>query len=70
MYKEVGMGIRQYEIVLNTWSEWLEMNINRSKTKIFFMSPSPFHFGYIFCTFELIFLFFYITSCLYNSLLI
>ncbi|KAL8492898.1 hypothetical protein ACS0TY_024189 [Phlomoides rotata] len=47
IYKEVGMNLRRYEIALNSWSEWLEIHINRTKTKMFFMSHSPFHFGYI-----------------------
>ncbi|KAL8528274.1 hypothetical protein ACS0TY_005905 [Phlomoides rotata] len=36
---------RLYEMALNTWSDWLEMQINPSKTKMFFMSHSPFHYG-------------------------
>ncbi|XP_042044212.1 protein trichome birefringence-like 34 [Salvia splendens] len=38
-----GMSTRLYEMVLDIWSDWLEININRTKTKMFFMSPSPFH---------------------------
>ncbi|KAL1549100.1 protein trichome birefringence-like 34 isoform X1 [Salvia divinorum] len=37
------MSTRLYEMVLDVWSDWLEININRTKTKMFFMSPSPFH---------------------------
>ncbi|KAH6769295.1 TRICHOME BIREFRINGENCE-LIKE 34 [Perilla frutescens var. frutescens] len=43
IYKKVEMRLRRYEIALNTWSDWLELNINRTKTKIFFMSLSPSH---------------------------
>ncbi|XP_020553729.1 protein trichome birefringence-like 34 [Sesamum indicum] len=38
------MKMRRYEMGLSTWSEWLEMNINRTKTKLFFMSVSPYIF--------------------------
>ncbi|XP_073289211.1 protein trichome birefringence-like 34 [Primulina huaijiensis] len=34
---------RVYEIGLNTWLDWLEFNINTTKTKLFFMSLSPSH---------------------------
>ncbi|KAL2557931.1 Protein trichome birefringence-like 34 [Forsythia ovata] len=43
IYKEVGMRPRLYEMALNTWSDWLEIHINRTRTKLFFMSPSPIH---------------------------
>ncbi|KAL8521579.1 hypothetical protein ACS0TY_011922 [Phlomoides rotata] len=43
IYKRVEMKLRRYEMALNTWSDWVEMNINRTKTKLFFMSQSPFH---------------------------
>ncbi|KAL6508067.1 hypothetical protein OROGR_024262 [Orobanche gracilis] len=43
IYKRVEMRYRRYEMALNTWSDWLELNINRNKTKLFFMSLSPFH---------------------------
>ncbi|KAL6508068.1 hypothetical protein OROGR_024263 [Orobanche gracilis] len=42
IYKTVEMKLHRYEMALNTWSDWLEMNINRTKTKLFFMSPSPY----------------------------
>ncbi|GFP92777.1 protein trichome birefringence-like 34 [Phtheirospermum japonicum] len=45
IYKKVNMKLRRYEMGLNTWSDWLEININRTKTKLFFMSLSPLHFG-------------------------
>ncbi|XP_073158403.1 protein trichome birefringence-like 34 [Henckelia pumila] len=34
---------RLYEMGLNTWADWLEFNVNTTKTKIFFMSLSPLH---------------------------
>ncbi|KAL3617462.1 hypothetical protein CASFOL_037783 [Castilleja foliolosa] len=44
IYKKVEMKMRRYEMALNTWSDWLEININRTKTNLFFMSLSPYHF--------------------------
>ncbi|KAI3474239.1 hypothetical protein Pfo_029027 [Paulownia fortunei] len=44
IYKTVEMKLRRYEMALSTWSDWLEMNINRTKTKLFFMSVSPYTF--------------------------
>ncbi|KAL7095238.1 hypothetical protein ACP275_10G011500 [Erythranthe tilingii] len=44
IYKRVQMKLRLYEMALNTWSDWLEININRTKTKLFFTSLSPAHF--------------------------
>ncbi|KAK3029481.1 hypothetical protein RJ639_037502 [Escallonia herrerae] len=32
-----------YEIALRTWSDWLDVHINRTKTRLFFMSLSPYH---------------------------
>ncbi|KAH6777904.1 TRICHOME BIREFRINGENCE-LIKE 34 [Perilla frutescens var. frutescens] len=44
IYKRVDkMHLRLYEMALNTWSDWLEFNVNRTKTKLFFMSLSPTH---------------------------
>ncbi|XP_073152021.1 protein trichome birefringence-like 34 [Henckelia pumila] len=43
IYKKVEKGLRPYEMALNTWSNWLEFNIDRRKTKLFFMSQSPYH---------------------------
>ncbi|EPS63120.1 hypothetical protein M569_11669 [Genlisea aurea] len=42
IYKTVEMKRRRYEMALNTWAEWVEMNVNRSKTKLYFMGSSPF----------------------------
>ncbi|KAK4418894.1 protein trichome birefringence-like 34 [Sesamum alatum] len=44
IYKRVEMRLRVFEMALNTWSEWLEININRTKTKLFFRSISPYHY--------------------------
>ncbi|KAF6146921.1 hypothetical protein GIB67_036640 [Kingdonia uniflora] len=43
IYKDIEM-LRSYEMALETWSDWLEIYINRNKTKLFFMSMSPTHF--------------------------
>lgn len=43
VYKKEGRRPRHYEMALRTWSDWLDFNINRTKTKMFFMSLSPFH---------------------------
>ncbi|KAA8517725.1 hypothetical protein F0562_015216 [Nyssa sinensis] len=42
IYKEVEM-LRVYEMALKTWSDWLEIHVNRTKTKLFFVSMSPTH---------------------------
>ncbi|XP_051132006.1 protein trichome birefringence-like 34 [Andrographis paniculata] len=44
-YKQVveGMEKRVYEMALDTWSDWVEFNVNRTRTKMFFMSLSPMH---------------------------
>ncbi|PIN04226.1 hypothetical protein CDL12_23243 [Handroanthus impetiginosus] len=47
IYKRVEMKLRRYEMTLNTWSDWLEININQTRTKMFFMSLSPYHFQYV-----------------------
>nr|XP_043637241.1 protein trichome birefringence-like 34 [Erigeron canadensis] len=41
-YKEVE-NLRSYELALKTWSEWLEFQVDRVKTQLFFMSMSPTH---------------------------
>ncbi|KAL3531649.1 hypothetical protein ACH5RR_005170 [Cinchona calisaya] len=43
IYKKIGMQLRRYEMALRTWSDWLEIHINRTKTKLFFTSLSPYH---------------------------
>lgn len=41
-YDEVPRPIA-YGRVLNTWSKWVEDNINPNRTKVFFSSMSPLH---------------------------
>ncbi|MCD7454741.1 hypothetical protein HAX54_025845 [Datura stramonium] len=43
IYKKVGMKLRRYEMALRTWSDWLEVQIDRNRTTLFFMSLSPSH---------------------------
>ncbi|KAJ8570905.1 hypothetical protein K7X08_037877 [Anisodus acutangulus] len=43
IYKKVGMKLRRYEMALRTWSDWLEFQIDRNRTTLFFMSLSPSH---------------------------
>ncbi|KAK4253354.1 hypothetical protein QN277_010675 [Acacia crassicarpa] len=42
IYKGVEM-VRVYEMALRTWSDWLEVHVNRNKTKLFVVSMSPTH---------------------------
>ncbi|KAK9699194.1 hypothetical protein RND81_08G159300 [Saponaria officinalis] len=42
IYKEIEM-LKGYELALRTWSDWLEIHVNHSKTQIFWMSLSPTH---------------------------
>ncbi|XP_021769652.1 protein trichome birefringence-like 34 [Chenopodium quinoa] len=42
VYKDVEM-LKGYEMALRTWSDWLEIHVNHSKTQIFWMSLSPTH---------------------------
>ncbi|KAG6493048.1 protein trichome birefringence-like 28 [Zingiber officinale] len=42
-YEEVARP-RAYERVLQTWSRWLDDNVDPSRTVVFFMSMSPLHF--------------------------
>ncbi|BFG36488.1 hypothetical protein CerSpe_227620 [Prunus speciosa] len=42
IYKNLKM-LRVYEMALKTWSDWLEVHVNRTKTKLFFVSMSPTH---------------------------
>lgn len=46
IYKEVEM-LRSYELAIKTWSDWLEIFVNRTKTQLFFISMSPTHERYI-----------------------
>ncbi|KAL6534434.1 hypothetical protein OROHE_013359 [Orobanche hederae] len=43
--KRIDENKRLYEIALDTWSDFLEMNINPTKTKLFFISPTPYRPG-------------------------
>lgn len=45
VYKGVEM-LRVYEMALRTWSDWLEVHVNRKKTQLFFVSMSPTHERY------------------------
>ncbi|KAL1819176.1 hypothetical protein DCAR_0415410 [Daucus carota subsp. sativus] len=40
--KRVEM-LRSYEMALKTWSDWLEIHIDRNKSQLYFMSMSPTH---------------------------
>ncbi|MED6211969.1 hypothetical protein PIB30_078640 [Stylosanthes scabra] len=42
VYKKVEM-LRVYEMALRTWSDWLEVHVDRNKTQLFFVSMSPTH---------------------------
>ncbi|XP_019162593.1 PREDICTED: protein trichome birefringence-like 34 [Ipomoea nil] len=42
IYKVIEMQ-RSYEMALKTWSDWLEIHVNRSKTQLFFITMSPVH---------------------------
>ncbi|XP_026412175.1 protein trichome birefringence-like 34 isoform X1 [Papaver somniferum] len=42
MYKDMEM-LRSYEMALKTWSDWLEIHVNHTKTELFFVSMSPTH---------------------------
>ncbi|KAL7136103.1 hypothetical protein ABFS83_10G006700 [Erythranthe nasuta] len=42
IYKQVEM-LRSYEMALKTWSDWLEIHVNRTKSQLFFMTMSPTH---------------------------
>ncbi|KAI3875598.1 hypothetical protein MKX03_001549 [Papaver bracteatum] len=41
-YKEVEM-LRSYEMALKTWSDWLEIHVNHTKTELLFVGMSPTH---------------------------
>ncbi|BAT84027.1 hypothetical protein VIGAN_04128900 [Vigna angularis var. angularis] len=46
VYKMVKM-LRIYEMALRTWSDWLEVHVNRKKTQLFFVSMPPIHTRYL-----------------------
>ncbi|KAK3032858.1 hypothetical protein RJ639_037035 [Escallonia herrerae] len=41
-YEDVEVQL-SYNMALRTWSDWLDIHINRTKTRVFFMSLSPYH---------------------------
>lgn len=45
VYKEVKM-LQCYKMALKTWSAWLETHVNRTKTRLFFVSNSATHSRY------------------------
>ncbi|XP_062213209.1 xylan O-acetyltransferase 14-like [Phragmites australis] len=40
---EVTDSLRAFELAIYTWAEWLELHVDRSRTRLFFMSTSPTH---------------------------
>ncbi|CAL4928045.1 unnamed protein product [Urochloa decumbens] len=40
---EVTGSLRAFEMALRTWSEWLELHVDRARAKLFFTSTSPTH---------------------------
>ncbi|KAF8708577.1 hypothetical protein HU200_029951 [Digitaria exilis] len=40
---EVTDRLRAFELAIRTWSEWLELHVDRARTKLFFTSMSPTH---------------------------
>ncbi|CAL4936714.1 unnamed protein product [Urochloa decumbens] len=40
---EVTGSLRAFEMALRTWSEWLELHVDRARAKLFFTSISPTH---------------------------
>ncbi|XP_062209470.1 xylan O-acetyltransferase 14-like [Phragmites australis] len=40
---EVTDSLRAFELATKTWSEWLELHVDRARTRLFFMSMSPTH---------------------------
>ncbi|KAM7529536.1 hypothetical protein LguiB_032946 [Lonicera macranthoides] len=42
IYEDTEM-LQGYEMALKTWSDWLDIHVNRTRTKLFFVSISPTH---------------------------
>ncbi|OEL15864.1 Protein trichome birefringence-like 34 [Dichanthelium oligosanthes] len=40
---EVTDGLRAFKLAVRTWSEWLELHVDRARTQLFFTSMSPTH---------------------------
>lgn len=40
---EVTDSLRAFELAIKTWSEWLELRVDRARTQLFFTSISPTH---------------------------
>ncbi|PUZ36373.1 hypothetical protein GQ55_9G032800 [Panicum hallii var. hallii] len=40
---EVTDSLRAFELSIRTWSEWLELHVDRARTQLFFTSMSPTH---------------------------
>ncbi|RCV40242.1 hypothetical protein SETIT_9G037100v2 [Setaria italica] len=40
---EVTDSLRAFELAIRTWSEWLELHVDRARTQFFFTSISPTH---------------------------
>jgi len=40
---EVTNSLTAFELSLRTWSEWLELHVDRTRTQLFFTSMSPTH---------------------------
>ncbi|CAA0836259.1 Protein trichome birefringence-like 34 [Striga hermonthica] len=43
--KTVNKKLLPYEIALRTWSNWVEMHVDRDKTKLFFVGPTAYREG-------------------------
>ncbi|XP_031114703.1 protein trichome birefringence-like 34 [Ipomoea triloba] len=41
-YEDLGT-LHTFELTLKTWSDWLDAHVNRTKTRVFFVSMSPTH---------------------------
>ena len=44
-YKDMNRLIAYYK-GLTTWSRWINLNVDASKTKVFFLGISPTHYEY------------------------
>lgn len=46
LYKDMNRLIAYYK-GLTTWSRWVNLNVDASKTKVFFLGISPTHYEYV-----------------------